>query len=421
MMADDGIRDVVVIGGGIGGLAFALQLHARGITCRIYEAVPEIGTVGAGINLLPHAVKDLDALGLLADLDAVGIRTRDASYFNKWGQHIYTEPAGIDAGYQWPQFSIHRGDLQQVLLRAVIARLGPDAVVTGHRCAGVEQDENGVTVHFTDPAGAALPPVRGRIAVGCDGIKSVVRKQFYPDEGDPVYSGLMIWRGVLPYKPFLSGANTIRAGWMDVGKIMVYPIRNNIDGQGTQLMNWVATLERPKPDSYDWNKPARLEDFFEPYKDWHFDWLDVPDLLRKTPQPLVFPMVDRDPVATWTFGRVTLLGDAAHPMYPRGSNGAGQSIIDGRVLATRLQEMGLTPAALQAYDVERVEKTARVVLTNRKNPPDAILREAHLRSGGKPFNHIHDIISEEELREISASYKRVAGFHQDQLATRAAE
>lgn len=408
-------EDVIIIGGGIGGLAFALQLHARGIPCRIFEAVSEIGTVGAGINILPHAVKDLTALGLLPALDAVGIRTKDASYFNKWGQHIYTEPAGLDAGYEWPQFSIHRGDLQQVLLKAVLDRLGPDAVTTGYRCTGVEQDNDSVTVHFTDTAGASLPPVHGRIAVGADGIKSVVRKQFYPNEGDPVYSGLMIWRGVLPYKPFLSGANTIRAGWMDVGKIMVYPIRNNIDGQGTQLMNWVATQERPKPDSYDWNKEAKLEDFFEPYKDWHFDWLDVPDLLQKTPKPLVFPMVDRDPVATWTFGRVTLLGDAAHPMYPRGSNGAGQSIIDGRVLAERLHQMGMTPQALQAYDVERVEKTAKVVLMNRKNPPDAILREAHERTGGKPFKHIHDVISAEEMAEISARYKRVAGFHQDQL------
>ena len=418
-MTEPDMKDVIVVGGGIGGLVHALQLHKRGISCRVYEAVREIGTVGAGINLLPHAVKDLDALGLLPALDAVGIRTKDASYFNKWGQHIYTEPAGLAAGYHWPQFSIHRGDLQQLLLRAVLDRLGPDSVVTGHRCQGVEQDEDGVTVHFTDPNGASLPPVRGRVAVGADGIKSVVRKQFYPEEGEPVYSGLTIWRGVVPYKPFLSGANTIRAGWMDVGKIMVYPIRDNIDGQGTQLMNWVATLERPRPENYDWNKEAKLEDFFEPYKDWHFDWLDVPDLLMKTPKPLVYPMVDRDPVPTWTFGRVTLLGDAAHPMYPRGSNGAGQSIIDGRVLAERLHEMGVGPAALQAYDKERVEKTAKVVLTNRKNPPDAIMREVHVRSGGKPFKNLHDIISEEELHEILASYKRVAGFHQEQLMQRA--
>lgn len=417
-MGEDKMKmtDVMIIGGGIGGLTLGLSLHKRGISCRIYEAVDEIGTVGAGINILPHAVKELDALGLLPELDKVGIRTKDASYFNQYGQHIYTEAAGTDAGYKWPQFSIHRGDLQQVLLDAVIDRLGPDAVVTGHRCQGIEQDDDSVTAHFTDPDGNALPSAKGRLCVGADGIKSVLRNQFYPNEGDPVYSGLTIWRGVVPYKPFLSGANTIRVGWMPVGKIMVYPIRNNIDNDGNQLMNWVVTQERPKPDSLDWNRPAKIDDFFEPFRDWHFDWLDVPDILQKTERPLIFPMVDRDPVATWTFGRATLLGDAAHPMYPRGSNGAGQSIIDGRVLADRLSEMGISTAALQAYDKERVEKTGNVVLMNRKNPPDAILREAFERSGGKPFDHINDIISDEELDEISNRYKLVAGFHVDQLA-----
>lgn len=408
--------DVMIIGGGIGGLVLALSLHQKGIPCRIFEAVREIRAVGAGINLLPHAVKELDALGLVPALDAVGIRTKDASYFNRYGQHIYTEPAGIDAGYQWPQFSIHRGDLQEALLKAVIDRLGPEAVITGHRCTGVEQTEDGVTAHFVDTDGNGLPSATGAIVVGADGIKSAIRKQFYPDEGEPVYAGLTIWRGVTPYKPFLSGANTIRAGWMNVGKIMVYPIRNNIDADGNQLMNWVATLERPRPETYDWNKVAKHEDFFEAYKDWHFDWLDVPDLLMKTEKPLVFPMVDRDPVPTWTFGRVTLLGDAAHPMYPRGSNGAGQSILDARYLADRLADKGLTPAALQDYDKERVAATTKVVLMNRKDPPDAILREVHERTGDKPFGKIEDVISDEELAAISQGYKRVAGFHQEQLA-----
>lgn len=414
-MTQEKPTDVMIIGGGIGGLSLALFLHQRGIGCRIYEAVDTIGTVGAGINLLPHAVRELDKLGLVPELDKVGIRTKDASYFNKYGQHIYTEPAGIDAGYTWPQFSIHRGDFQQVLLNAVIERLGEEAVVTGHRCTGITQDGDRVTASFTDPDGNELPPARGRICVAADGIHSVIRKQFYPEEGRPKYSGLTIWRGVLPYKPFLSGANTIRVGWMPVGKIMVYPIRDNIDAEGNQLMNWVVTQERPEPESYDWNKETSIDDFFEPFADWNFDWLDVPDMLRKTPRPLIFPMVDRDPVETWTFGRATLLGDAAHPMYPRGSNGAGQSILDCRVLSDRLSEMGLTESALQAYDTERVAKTAQVVLMNRKNPPDAILREVYERSGNKPFDHITDIISEEELAEISARYKRVAGFAKEQL------
>ena len=408
--------DVVIVGAGIGGLTLALCLHERGISCRVYESVREIRPVGAGINLLPHAVKELDRLGMLPALDEVGIRTRDASYFDRYGNHIYTEPAGLAAGYAWPQFSIHRGDLQLALLRAVRERLGDDAVVTGHRCTRVEQDGDTATVHFVDhETGEALPPAVGRAAVGCDGIRSAFRKQFYPDEGDPVYSGLTIWRGVVPYKPFLSGANTIRAGWMPVGKLMVYPIRKNIDAEGRQLMNWVATLERPRPNSYDWNKPARHEEFFDAFKDWHFDWLDIPDLLLKTEQPLIFPMVDRDPVPTWTFGRATLLGDAAHPMYPRGSNGAGQSIIDARFMADQFHAMGVTPAALQVYDKERVAATAKVVLTNRASPPDTILRVVYERTGDKPFKNIHDVISEQELAEISQSYKRVAGFHQEQL------
>jgi 2-polyprenyl-6-methoxyphenol hydroxylase-like FAD-dependent oxidoreductase len=412
--------EVLIIGGGIGGLVLALSLHQAGISSRIYEAVAEIRSVGAGINLLPHAVRELDELGLVPALDQVGIRTLDASYFNQFGQLIYTEPAGEAAGYPWPQFSIHRGDLQQTLLAAVIERLGPDAVVTGHRATGTEQTADGVTVHFADANGDNLRDATAKIVVGADGIHSVIRNQFYPDEGEPIYSGITIWRGVTPFKPFLSGADTIRAGWMTVGKLMVYPIRNNIDAEGNQLMNWVASQERPKPDTMDWNRVARTEDFIEPYLSWNFDWLDVPQLLRQTERPLMFPMVDRDPVPTWTFGRVTLMGDAAHPMYPRGSNGAGQAILDARYLTGCIKRLGLTTQALAQYDRERVGATAKVVLTNRKNPPDAILREVHERSGGKPFKHINDIISNAELAEISSSYKRIAGFEIEQLKSRPA-
>jgi len=412
--------EVLIIGAGIGGLVLALSLHQAGISARVYEAVSEIRAVGAGINLLPHAVRELDELDLVPALDKVGIRTKDASYFNKFGQLIYTEPAGEAAGYPWPQFSIHRGDLQKVLLDAVIERLGADAVVTGHRATQVTQTSDSATVEFVDANGDSLRSVTAKIVVGADGIHSVLRKKLYPHEGDPVYSGITIWRGVTPFKPFLSGADTIRVGWMTVGKLMVYPVRDNIDAEGNQLMNWVASQERPKPDSYDWNKVAKLEDFFEPYKDWHFDWLDVPALLQKTERPLIFPMVDRDPVPTWTDGRTTLMGDAAHPMYPRGSNGAGQAILDARYLTGCLKRHGVTPEALKDYDQVRVEATSKVVLMNRKNPPDAILREAHERAGGKPFKHINDIISPEELKEISNRYKRVAGFDIEQLKARPA-
>jgi len=410
--------DVMIVGGGIGGLVLALSLHQIGVHCRVYEGVRELKPLGAGINLLPHAVRELDEMGLLQALDDVGIRTQDASYFNHYGQLIYREVAGTAAGYAWPQFSIHRGDLQMLLYKAVLERLGPDSVVTGHKLVSVAQDSKGVTASFKDADGNSLPSVHANLLIGCDGINSTVRKQFYPNEGDPVYSGLTVWRGVTPHKPFLSGADTIRAGWMDVGKLMVYPVRKNIDAQGNQLMNWVATLQRPKPTSYDWNGQAKLEDFFEPYSNWKFDWLDIPAMLQKTERYMVYPMVDRDPVPTWTFGRVTLLGDAAHPMYPRGSNGAGQSILDARYMAGCFKRLGTTEVALQDYDKARVPATGKVVLMNRANPPDTVLRVVYERTGGKRFNKIEDVISATELQEILDSYKAVAGFQIKELAKR---
>jgi 2-polyprenyl-6-methoxyphenol hydroxylase-like FAD-dependent oxidoreductase len=412
--------EVLIVGGGIGGLVLALSLHQIGVNCRVYEGVTELKPLGAGINLLPHAVRELDEMGLLPALDAVGIRTKDASYFNHHGQLIYREVAGTAAGYAWPQFSIHRGDLQMLLYKAVLERLGKDSVVTGHKFVSVAQDSDGLTASFKDNEGNDLPKVRANLMVGCDGINSTVRKQFYPEEGDPVYSGLTVWRGVTSHKPFLSGADTIRAGWMPVGKLMIYPIRDNIDAQGNQLMNWVATLERPKPTSYDWNGQAQLEDFIEPYSKWNFDWLDVPALLKKTERYMVYPMVDRDPVPTWTFGRVTLLGDAAHPMYPRGSNGAGQSILDARYITGCFKRKGTTEDALQDYDKVRVEATAKVVLMNRANPPDTILRVVFERTGGKRFKKIEDVISSSEMQEILDSYKAVAGFQIKELAKRPA-
>lgn len=411
--------DVLIVGAGVGGLLLALSLKEIGVECRIYEAVPELKPVGAGINLLPHAVRELDEMGLVPALDRVGIRTQDSSYFNRFGQHIYTEPAGEAAGYPWPQFSLHRGDMQMVILDAVNERLGPDHVVTGHRCTRVDLEADGAVAHFVDVDGEPLPPVRASVVVGADGINSVLRTQFYPDEGEPIYSGLTIWRGTTPWQPFLSGANTARFGWMTVGKLMVYPIRNDIDGQGNQLMNFVATLQQPRPDSYGWNVEGRLDDFFGPFADWHFDFLDIPALLKSTDPILVYPMVDRDPLPTWTFGRATLLGDAAHPMYPRGSNGAGQAILDARFLAGCFKRRGVTVEALREYDSVRVDATGKVVRMNRADPPDAILREVHERSGDKPFDDLSDLISDQELRAISDRYKSVAGFDVEQLKQRA--
>ncbi|VTU15807.1 3-hydroxybenzoate 6-hydroxylase 1 [Variovorax sp. PBL-H6] len=409
---------VIILGAGIGGLSLALSLHQAGIPCRIYEAVPELKPLGVGINLLPHAARELGELGLLPALDAVGVRTQEAVFFNSHGQLVFREAAGTAAGYDWPQYSIHRGDLHTVLLDAVRERLGADSVVCGHRCVGVEQDEHAVVARFIAPDGAALPPVRAALAVGCDGIHSVLRKQLYPNEGAPRYSGVNMWRGTAKHKPFLSGASMVRAGWLDQGKMVIYPIRDNVDGEGNQLVNWVAEIHAPQPALQDWSRAGRLEDFMPAFERWHFDWLDIPALIRSSDSILEYPMVDQDPLPRWTHGRLTLLGDAAHPMVPRGSNGAGQAIIDARYLAGTLKRLGVGTAALEDYDRVRVQATTNVVLTNRSNPPDTILREVFQRSGGKRFERLEDIVSTAELQAISDNYKRVAGYDPASLKAR---
>ncbi|WP_213959147.1 flavin-dependent oxidoreductase [Variovorax sp. dw_954] len=410
--------DVIVLGAGIGGLTLALSLHQAGIGCRVYEAVPELKPLGVGINLLPHAARELWELGLQAELDAVGVRTRESVFFNAHGQLVFREAAGIDAGYDWPQYSIHRGDLHALLLAATLERLGPRSVACGHRCIGVDQDADGITAHFSAPDGSRISTVRGAVAVGCDGIHSALRRQLYPAEGAPRYSGVNMWRGTARHKPFLSGASMVRAGWLDLGKMVIYPIRNDIDDAGNQLVNWVAEIRAPRPAQQDWSRPGRLEDFLPAFEDWHFDWLDVPALIRSSDAILEYPMVDQDPLPRWTHGRLTLLGDAAHPMVPRGSNGAGQAIIDARVLAGALRTEGVGANALEAYDAARVKATTAVVLTNRSNPPDAILREVYERSGGKRFERLEEIVSQAELQAISDNYKRVAGYDPTRLKAR---
>lgn len=402
--------DVVIIGGGIGGLTLALALHAAGIACDVYEAAPKLKAVGVGINVLPHAAKELTRLGLADALAAVSIQTKEASFYNRFGQHIYTEPLGMYAGYPWPQYSIHRGDLQLLLFDAVKARLPADRVHIGRRATSVDQDDAGVTVHFTDADGTPVDDVRGRIAIACDGINSVVREQLYPHENEPRYSGVTMWRGVTRMKPILSGATFVRAGWLNPGKLVMYPIRNAIDADGNQLMNWLAENETPQRVARDWTKKGRLEDFIAPYEDWHFEWCDIPTLFRNADTILEYPMVDQEPLERWTFGRVTLLGDAAHPMIPRGSNGAGQAIIDARVLTDLLAASDDWLGALERYDRLRVPATTNVVLTNRTNPPDAILRLIYERTGDRPFASIDEIATHAELVAITDHYKKVAGY-----------
>jgi 2-polyprenyl-6-methoxyphenol hydroxylase-like FAD-dependent oxidoreductase len=402
------MQDVIIVGAGIGGLALALELHRAGIGCRVFEAAPEITAAGVGINILPHASAVLAALGLAEALGSASIQTRESVFYNRFGQFIYREPAGRHAGHAYPQYSIHRGDLQSVLHTAALERIGSGRLRTDWRCTGVSQQAGGAVAHFVkDSSGERLPDQAGSVVVGCDGIHSVIRRQLHPGEGDPVYSGVRMWRGATAWEPFLSGASMVRAGWFTVGKLVVYPIRPDADGTGRQLVNWVAELAWPADLQRDWSRRGRLGDFIGAFDDWRFDWLDVPALFRATSVILEYPMVDQDPLPWWTDGRITLLGDAAHPMVPRGSNGAGQAILDANCLARCLRDEPAVPGALAAYEGERLPRTAGVVRANRANPPDAILREVHERSGDKPFASLDAFITQQEMAAITRQYRQV--------------
>ena len=396
--------EILVVGGGIAGLAFALSLHKRGLACRVYESAPVVKELGVGITLLPHGMRELTALGLQDRLRAVAIENQESVFFNRHGQLIYREPRGRYAGYEYPELGIHRGKLHKVLLDAAIERLGADRIATDRHCVGLEQDDRGVTVRFRGGSSA-----RGDVAIACDGINSTVRKQFYPAER-VAFTGIQTWRGTTRRKPILTGRSYVRIGTIETGKIVIYPIVDNTDSAGNQLINWTTEIRRPGEPMNDWNKPGRIEDFLPFYADWRFDWLDVPELIARSEAILEYPMVDKDPVDRWTFGRVTLMGDAAHPMYPRGSQGAAQAVIDARTLADELAKGGDAAAALHAYVKARLETTAKIVRTNREHPPDFIIMKVDELTGGKPFANIDDVISQDELRALSDNYKKIAGF-----------
>lgn len=404
---------IAVVGGGIAGLGFALALHRHGLPCDVYESVPEVRELGVGITLLPHAMRELAGLGLQAELEAAGIENLESVFFNRFGQFIYREPRGRHAGYPLPEIGIHRGRLHRILFDAAVRRLGAQRIHTNHRCTAVAQDASGATLSFVRGSdGAPLPPVACDLVVACDGIHSALRRQYYPDE-KLAFAGINTWRGVTRHKPILTGKSYMRVGSIKTGKMVIYPIVDAIDAQGRQLVNWMAEIEGQAGVMNDWNRGGRVQDFIGIFRDWRFDWLDVPALIAGADQVLEYPMVDKDPVAQWTFGRVTLMGDAAHPMYPRGSNGSAQGLIDARVLAEQIAGQSDPLAALQAYEALRRETTARIVQTNRTLPPDFINIRVDELSGDKPFRHIDDVISQAELREISEHYKRIAGFSLD--------
>lgn len=401
---------IAIVGGGIGGLSLALSLHQQGLACEVYETVPEVKEIGVGITLLPHAMRELAALGLQPQLEALGIENLESVFFNRWGQFIYREPRGRHAGYALPEVGIHRGKLHRVLYEAVLERLGAQHVHLDHRCTGVQQDDAGAMLAFEN-----RPSVQADAVVACDGINSALRRQFYPGE-KLAFAGINTWRGVTVHKPILSGKSYLRVGSIETGKMVIYPIADNVDGRGGQLVNWVAEIQREGSAMNDWNRPGRPSDFLDIFKDWRFDWLDVPGLIAGAQQVFEYPMVDKDPVSQWTFGRVTLLGDAAHPMYPRGSNGSAQAIIDARTLAAELAGGGDAREALSRYAQQRMAPTARIVETNRTVPPDFINIKVDELSGGKPFKgSVDDLISQDELRRISDDYKQVAGFSLEAL------
>jgi len=406
--------DVLIVGGGIGGLALALSCHQAGISCRVFEAAPEILPLGVGINLLPHAMRELSELGLADRLAAHAIETRTLAYYSRHGQPIISDRRGRYAGYDWPQLSIHRADLHEVLLAATRERLGADAVRLGHKVVRLDQNATRATLYFENGHFA-----HGKVAIGCDGIHSAVRKQLFPDEGGPQYSGINMWRGAVRWPAFLGGDTMLSSGWFTVGKMVIYPIRPGTpETGGKPLINWVAELARAEAVRQDWTGRGRLEDMMPAFAGLRFDFLDITGMIEATEEILEYPMVDRDPLARWSFGRITLLGDAAHPMYPRGSNGAGQAIIDARCLAGQIKQLGATSDALIAYEAVRNPATARVVLTNRTDPPDAILREVWTRSGGQRFDRIEDVIPIAELQGILDRYKKVAGFDRETLRSR---
>ena len=408
---------VLIAGGGIGGLTLALSLNQIGVPAKVFESVAELRPLGVGINVLPHAVRELIELGLLDKLDQAGVRTKELAYFSKHGKPIWSEPRGLEAGYKWPQFSVHRGILQQILLDAAVARLGADNILTSHLLTGWEETADGIRATFVDRAtGRSAGTYDGTLLIACDGIHSAVREKLYPQEGPPIWNGRILWRGITDADAFLSGRTMIMAGH-EILKFVCYPISKQPDANGKHRINWVA--ERHMPPTYQWrredyNRTAKLEEFLPWFESWQFDWLDVPALIRNCPHAYEYPLVDRDPLSRWTFGRVTLLGDAAHPMYPIGSNGASQAILDARVLTREILAHGETNAALAAYEAERRPATTDLVMLNRRNGPEQVMQLVEERAPNG-FGVVTDVLSHQELEDIAANDKRVAGFQVDAL------
>jgi 5-methylphenazine-1-carboxylate 1-monooxygenase len=408
---------VLIAGAGVGGLVTALMLHARGIDCEIFEQADAVRELGVGINTLPHAIKELAELGLLERLDAVAIRTYELFYTNRFGQEIWREPRGLDAGYDIPQFSIHRGRLQGVIYQAVRARLGESRIHLNCRLGAFSEDEAGVTAYFFDRAGSHRATARGDALIGADGIHSVVREKLFPNEGPPRWNGLMLWRGAIDWPAFLTGRSMVVAGGL-AAKLVIYPIAEG-SRPDRRLTNWavvgrVGDPSMPVPQKQDWSRLGRFEDLMPHVQRFRIPYVDARALIEATNEFWEYPMCDRDPLPRWSFGRVTLLGDAAHPMYPVGSNGASQAILDARFLADRLKDAEHPLHALALYEQTRLPATAEIVRSNRRGGPEGVIDAVEERAPDG-FANIEDVLSFEQRKAIVRGYASKAGFAREQV------
>jgi 5-methylphenazine-1-carboxylate 1-monooxygenase len=413
------VDDILIAGGGIGGLTAALSLHRAGFPVRVFESVDRIQALGVGINLLPHAVRELDALGLAGELAANGLTPTTLAYFTKRGEPIWDEPRGLAAGYRWPQISIHRGELHTILHAAAAAEIGTDRIHTGCHLAQFSETTRGVKATFIDRrTGVDSATAHGSMMIACDGIHSVARRHFHPDEGLPKWNGSLLWRGLAEGAPVFDGRTMVWAGHPRQ-KFVMYPLVDLPDGR--QQLNFIAELRTDDTELLereDWNRPGDLADFLPQFERWRFPWLDVPSLIASAPATFLFPMVDRDPVERWSFGRTTLLGDAAHPMYPIGSNGASQAILDARTLTgCLLSYPDDTERALLRYDEIRRPATSAIVLANRGLGPELPMQLVEERAPDG-FEQLSDVITPDEILDVTDGYRKMAGFSLQQLHDR---
>lgn len=411
---------VLISGGGIAGLAAALTCHQIGVPVKVFESVRQLQPLGLGINLQPNAVRELFDLGLAEEVPGVGIEAKEWALVAPNGRDVYAEPRGRLAGYRWPQYSVHRGGLQMLLYRAVLDRLGPDAVVTGARVASYRNTADGVVARIEARDGTAWDEP-GDLLLGADGIRSAVRAQMHPDQGPPQWGGAIFWRGTSLGLPIRSGASFTLIGTMD-HRFIHYPISEADPATGLQVQNWIAEITYPEAEraarvadiEADWNQQVPIDKFVHLFEPWRFPWLDVPALIRRAEVVYEYPCVDRDPVDRWVDGRVALIGDAAHVMYPTGSNGASQAIVDARILGAKFLAHGLGPEALAAFEAQLLEPMSSLVLRNRGAGPIAILGLVEERCGGE-FDDIDDVLPPAEVDAFMAGYKQAAGFAADTL------